>query len=363
MTKKVLGFIVAVGFIAVTVIPGMTAEKRQWDRASLWNPGTVKMIKTKKYKKKPPYVIGFSNAGISNSWAVFMDREVRAEAERHPKLIKKLYVTEANGKAEKQIGDIEDLLAKGIDILIVRAVTESALDPVISRLHKRGFPVITVSKGIKSDNFISFVDASNQVLGRINMVWLCEMLKGKGNIVMLGGWPGAGSVIDRKVGAEEALARYPGIKVLDYQYTHFSPTEGKKVMQAMIQSFGKKIDGVWCDSGLQGMGALEALVAAGMNVPITGDQLNGFMCKVLKHKFKACMLSYPPRMGAEAVKLALRVLNGESVPHHFNVPTLLSTTDDTADVKADVPWSKLAQPAQPENWWIGHTLPKKWLPY
>jgi ribose transport system substrate-binding protein len=361
--KKILFLLIAAMFLCVLVMPSFAAEKRQWDRASLWNPSTVKMIDTQQYKKKPPYVVGFSNADISNSWSVFMDREVQAEVERHPDLIKAFYRTDADGKADKQISDIEDLVAKGIDILIVRATTEAALDPIISKLYKQGIPVITVSKGIKSDNYVSFVDASNQVLGRMNMVWLCEILKGKGNIVMLGGWPGAGSVIDRKAGADEALAKYPGIHVLDYQYTHFAASEGKTVMQAMIQSYGKKIDGVWCDSGLQGIGALEAMVAAGMKVPITGDQLNGFMCKVLEYKFKAAMGAYPPRMGAEAVKLALRVLNGESVPQHFNVATLLSTTVDTADVKADEPWSKLAQPKQPQTWWLGHTLPQKWLPY
>jgi ribose transport system substrate-binding protein len=361
--KKYFYLFVVVAFIGTFLGANANAEERQWDRASLWSPITVKLVDCSQYKKKPPYVIGFSNAGISNSWAVFMHREVQAEAERHPDMINNLYVTDAKDKADKQINDVEDLMAKGIDLLIIRATTEAALDPVVTRLHKKGFPVITVSKGIKSDNFVSFVDASNIVLGRQNMVWLCEILKGKGNIVMLGGWPGAGSVLDRKAGAEEALSRYPGVKALDYQYTHFSPTEGKTVMQAMIQSYGNKIDGVWCDSGLQGMGALEAMVEAGMNVPITGDQLNGFMVRALKHNFKAVMGAYPPRMGAEAVKLALRVLKGESVPHHFNVPTLVSATDETADIKADIPWNQLAQPGKPDNWWIGHTLPEKWLPY
>jgi ribose transport system substrate-binding protein len=361
--KKYLYVFLLVGFFGTFLAASAYAQGREWDRASLWSPITQKMVDCSRYKKTPPYAIGFSNAGISNSWAVFMHREVQAEAERHPELIKNLYVTDANDKDDKQINDVEDLMAKGIDLLIIRATTEAALDPVVTKLHQKGLPVITVSKGIKSDNFVSFVDASNIVLGRQNMVWLCEILKGKGNIVMLGGWPGAGSVLDRKSGAEEALCRYPGIKVLDYQYTHFSPTEGKTVMQAMIQSYGNKINGVWCDSGLQGMGALEAMVEAGMNVPITGDQLNGFMVRVLKNNFKGAMGAYPPRMGAEAVKLAIRVLHGESVPHHFNVPTLVSATDETADIKADVPWSQLAQPGKPDNWWIGHTLPEKWLPY
>ena len=77
----------AFAFIGVLATNSFAADQRQWDRASLWNPGTVKMVDTAKYKKKPPYKIGFANAGISNSWAVFMHREVQAEAERHPNLI------------------------------------------------------------------------------------------------------------------------------------------------------------------------------------------------------------------------------------------------------------------------------------
>jgi ABC-type sugar transport system substrate-binding protein len=83
---------------------------------------------------------------------------------------------------------------------------------------------------------------------------------------------------------------------------------------------------------------------------------------VLKNNFKATMAAYPPRMGAEAVKLAIRVLQGDSVSHHFNVETLVSTTDPTADIKPDIPWKQLAQPDKPDDWWLGHTLPDKWLP-
>ena len=368
--KRILLICALFGFLAMTLSAATAAaadkdewmKGREWARGTLWNPNSIKMVDTSKYKKKPPYVFGFSNAGITNAWTNFMQRQAQAEAEAHPDLIKAMYVTDAQGKADKQINDIEDLLAKGIDILLIRAVTEAGLDPIISRLHKKGFPVITISKGIKSDNYVCFVAASNYSMGRAQVVWLAQMLKGKGNIAVLAGWAGAGSVVERKTGGYEALARYPGIKILDRQYTQYSPSKGKTIMQAMIQSFGKKIDGVWCDSGCQGQGAIEALHEAGIKVPITGDPTNGFLKRVQQWDYEACAPGYPVTMGADAVNIGLSTLQGISVPFRYNAARMVLAKPSTQDVIADIPWEKAAEMDRPDAWFPDHTLPEKWLP-
>ncbi len=367
--KKVLFLLTVCAFLGVTInSAALASEKddwtkgREWARGTLLDPNAIKMVDTTKYKKKPPYVFGFSNAGITNCWTNFMQRQAQAEAEKHPELIKKMYVTDAQGKADKQINDIEDLIAKGIDILLIRAVTEAGLDPIISRLHKRGFPVVTISKGIKSDNYVCFVAASNYSMGRIQVVWLAQMLKGKGNIAVLAGWAGAGSVVERKTGGFEALARYPGIKILDRQYTQYSPSKGKTVMQAMIQSFGKKIDGVWCDSGCQAQGAIEALHDAGIKVPITGDPTNGFLTRAVKWGYDICAPGYPVTMGADAVNVGLSILQGNPVPFRYNAARMILAKPSTPDVIADMPLEKAAAMEKPDAWFPDHTLPEKWLP-
>ena len=359
-----------VGFVAfmfsgllLAATAAIAEEGREWDRPSLWNPFNVQMVDTTKYKKKPPYVFGMANAGTTNTWALLMQLEVQAEAEKYPKLIKKVYVTDAHGKADKQINDIEDLITKGCDIILTRCATEAGLNPLLTRLHKQNFPVVTISKGIKSPNYVSYVAATNYAMGRMQALWIAQMLKGKGNIVILAGWPGAGSVVERWIGGQEALARYPGIKILDRQYTHYSASEGKTVMQAMIQTYGDKIDAVWADSGLQGSGAIEAMVEAGMKpVPITGDQANCFCKRVIKYNFPAMSVFYPPSMGADAVKVGLRILQGIPVPKYFNSDALVITTQDTRDIKADVRYVDVVKMNKPDTFWPGHTLPQKWLP-
>jgi len=357
----ILGSTFAV-FCAMIWVSGQAAENREWPRGTLWDPNPIQMVETTKYKKAPPYVIGFANADISNPWAVFMDREVQAEAEKYPNLIKKLYVTDAQGKADKQINDVEDLHTKGMDALIIRAVTEAGLDPIITRLHKGGLPIITISKGTKSGNYTCFVASSNYTMGRLQVIWLAQMLKGKGNIVVLAGWAGAGSTEERKIGGYEALAHYPGIKVLDRQYTQFSASKGKEIMQAMIQTYGKDINGVWCDSGIQGAGAMEALHAAGIKVPITGEPINSFMKRAQQWGYPAVAPGYPVAMGADAVKLSLRVLQGISIPYKYNAERMVLATHDTPDIKSDGAWKDYAHEDKPDSWFPDHTLPEKWLP-
>ena len=364
MGRKIFMVLVALVFVGTLIATAaIAAEQRDWDRPTLWNPFKRDMVDTSKYKKKPPYVIGMSNAGTTNTWALLMQLEVQAEGERHPDLVKKVYVTDAHGKADKQINDIEDLITKGCDIILTRCATEAALDPLLTRLHKEGFPVVTISKGIKSDNYVSYVAATNYAMGRMQAIWVAQMLKGKGNIVVLAGWPGAGSVVERWAGGQEALARYPGIKILDRQYTHYSASEGKTVMQAMIQTFGDKIDAVWADSGLQGSGAIEAIVEAGMKpVPITGDQVNSFLKRVVKYNFPAMSLTYPSKMGADAVKVGLRILQGIPVPKYFNTDAELITTHDTPDIRGDMRFVDVVRMDKPDTFWPAHTLPQKWLP-
>lgn len=356
--KKLVSILIAVAFVC-TVMSSIASADR-FPRSWLWESTGLKMVDTSKYKKAPPYVIGFSNASISNSWRVYFARQVEAEADKHKDVIKKLYVTDANDKPDKQIADVEDLVAKGIDLLILSAATMAALDPITTRTMKQGIPVVCVDRRVSSDNFVSFVTSSNVAQGRMQMLWLAEMLKGKGNIVMLGGIAGAGPAEERRQGGEEVLTQFPGIKVLDFQYANWSPSEGKRIMSALIQSYGKKIDGVWGD-GLQTSGAMEALREAGMKVPITGDHLNAFLVRAQEWGFPAMSIDFPVSMGGDAVITALKVLNGITVPFIIDVPRTVVTTVDTENVKSDIPWSEMAHKDWPDDSW-NNTLPEKWLP-
>ena len=182
---------------------------------------------------------------------------------QHKDVIKQLIVTDANNNPSKQVSDVEDLLQRGVDILLISASKAEALDPVVTRAMKSGVPVIMVDRRVTSDNFVSFVTASDQVTGRLFAQWLVEKLHGKGNIIMLPGQAGASPAEIRIAAAKSIFNQYPDIKILDMQYTDWNPAKAKSIVSAMIQKFGDKINGIWNDSGVQGGGSIEAFVAAG----------------------------------------------------------------------------------------------------
>ena len=310
-------------------------------RTIMWATGPIEFTDTTQYKKAPPYTIGFSNASVSNIWRVGMLHAIEAAAARHKDKIKKLIITDANDDPAKQAADIQDLVERGVDILIVSAATSDALDPAVTRAMKRGIPVVMVDRRVTSDNFVSFVTATDWALARFMAQWLVETLDYKGNIVMLPGLAGSSPAENRILAAKAVFSQYPGIKILDLQYTDWSPAKGKQVMSAMIQKYGKDINGVWADHGLQGSGAIEAFVAAGYGKgeipPSTCADLNACLKLAVENDVPVINFDYPPAMGGNAVDIAIEVLQGNPVPkiYEVNVDVAVSKGHETESVKAD----------------------------
>lgn len=310
-------------------------------RTELWSPVQLQYSDTSKYKKEGPYVIGFSNASVDNTWRLAQLHAIQAAAAKHKDKIKQLIITDANNNPSKQVSDVEDLLQRGVDILLISASKADALDPIVTQAMNDGVPVIMVDRRVTSENFVSFVTASDEVTGRLFAQWLVEKLNGKGNVIMLPGQAGASPAELRIAAAKSIFAQYPGIKILDLQYTDWSPAKAKSIVSAMIQKFGKDFNGIWNDSGVQGGGSLEAFVAAGYKPgeipPATCADLNGCLKIALENKAPVLNFDYPPAMGGAAVELALQVLSGAAVPklYFVNSDVVVSKGDETASVKAD----------------------------
>jgi ribose transport system substrate-binding protein len=336
-TCTILGCL-AIAAAASSFTPAQ-AEYKGAPRSFLFNPALdVCFHDTAKYKKKPPYVIGFANAGLGDSWRVVGVHSLEKAARDHADVIKKLIITNANHDDTKQIADIQDLVSQGVDLLIVSANTAQALDAAVSRVQKQGIPVVMVDRRIASDNFTTFVTASDALMGRLFAQWIVEKLHGKGNVVILGGQAGS-SPNDNRVGpAMQVFKQYPDIKILDTVYSDWSPVKGKQVMQAVIAKYGHQINAVFAPHGLQVPGSIEAFLEAGWKpeeIPMhTSADMNGPMKMAIKNHFPLLDIDYPPAMMGVSLDVALKVLSGASVPCIYMIPTniVLSKGDETPSI-------------------------------
>lgn len=350
--------------LGTTMLPALAhAEYEGLPRTFIWNPGTTEMVGTSEFKKDGPYRIGFANASQADLWLVTFAQGVQYQAAQRKDLIEKFIMTDANSDPAKQISDIQDLVNQDIDLLIVNPATADALNPILGRVMRQGIPVVTVARRVEdAGNFVSFVTASDASLARTCAAWMAETLGGEGKIVLLPGLAGSSPAEARLNAAREVFAQFPGIEVLDTQYTGWSPANGKQIMSAIIQRSGREIDGVWSDSGLQASGSVEAFLAAGFTPeeipPHTGGDMNGMYKSALNNGFKFCGADYTPSMGIKAVDVALDVLQGASVPKQVDVnfQVVVSEGDDTSSIKADVPLKDYVAMDKPDDFIMGHGM-------
>jgi len=303
--------------------------------------------------KTKDIVIGFSNAGMGDSWRQFLVANFNAEVAAHPEIVK-TYITNADEKPEKQLADIEDMLVKKVDALIVYPTVADAIIPAIEKVYAQGIPVIVFGGNIGTTKLTCSVQQDLLEFGRAQAKWLAEELKGKGQIVMMSGIAGNTTAEDRLAGAREVFKKYPNIQILDHQYCDWSPPKAKSIMEAMIQAF-PKIDGIWADSGLMSWPALQAMKEAGRPlVPSTGDQLNGYTKFLVANNARGYAYPMTTKLSGEAVKQAVKAAKGEKVE---KIVYIKITGYGPDQIK------QLTKPDLSDWWWIGDDqMPAEFLP-
>lgn len=304
------------------------------------------------YAKEPPYVIGWSinNAGIS--WRTEYIEEFKQQAKRLGNLIKDIIILNADSNIAKQIADIEDLVARGVDALIVDPQSPTALAPIIEEVYKKGIPVIIVNDPIETDKYTCYISTDDFEFGKVGAEWLVQKLSGKGNVAILDGLPGMGIAIERFNGAMSVFQKYPNIKVIAHEYGAWSYDKGKIATQNIIAAHGGKIDGVWSSGGEMTLGAIDAFLEAGLPlIPMTGEALNGFVKRWIQVRSKgfSSVAPYKPTwLSAAALEYAVQALIGFPVPKQMIYPTPVFNEKDI---------DKIVRQDLPDSYWLGSLLP------
>jgi ribose transport system substrate-binding protein len=319
-------------------------------------PATDAMVDTAKYKKDPPWTIGYADASLSNSARVFIWQFTQWAASEYPQ-IDKIVRTDANDSSDKQTSDIQDLIARGVDGIIVAATSTDALNPVIESAMGQNIPIIIQERDVTTDQYVTWVNIKTREIGTGQASGAADILGGAGNVVLLEGFAGNGAAEEARKGHEEILATFPDIKILATEYSSWSREDGKSIMENWLQAF-PQIDAVIADSGIQQQGAYEAVQAAGRLDEIkawTGDELQGWLREVVDKKIPGVMVNRALQFGAFAVDALANILAGNPVPHIWFDPVAVVPQDQL---------EKYVAPNTPgsDEWWDWWDLPKEWLP-
>lgn len=293
-------------------------------------------IDTSRYKKDAPYTFCFSNSSASNSWRASMVAHLRNEIRLNPD-IAAYYETDAENNPEKQVQDILELVTQNCNVLLISASVPAALTTVAARVMNSNIPVITIDTNISGDRYISYVEQNACSTAKMQADWLVNRLGGTGRVVLLAGLEGDLKA-EQRVECARQTFESAGMEILAEEYTGWSTVHGEQFVRDMLAAHGS-IDGIWADSGRQATGAVEAFQNAGLPIPpITGEDYNGFLKKWKELGFDGYAVSSSVNVGAEAVKVAFNVLQGNPVQSYVSVePQVITLENLDQFVRTDLP--------------------------
>ncbi len=262
-------------------------------------------------KKQASYVIGVSNTLVGNGWREEMICSVKAQALASGK-VGSVKVANRNGGPAEQNADLRNLISAGANAIVVNPSSPSALNAVIAQAASRGVKVVSVDQRVTSTK--AYNATNDQVAnGRLGATWLFKQLGGKGNVVEMRGIAGVPADTDRHTGFQQALRKYPGIKVVKQTFTGWQfATGGKQILD--ILNSGVKVDGVWT-SGIDYTIVNAFKTAHKTLVPIVGADNNQFLKQLMTTKgLRGAAVTNPATIGGVGTAMAIKLLDGQSVP-------------------------------------------------
>jgi ribose transport system substrate-binding protein len=296
------------------------------------------MADDSKFKKKAPYKIALAAQGPTNSWAALFDQEARYHVDQLGKdKISELLYASADGSADKQVPEVEDLLSQNPDALILVPMGRAALAAPVDRAAAQGVPVVLCASGVNGNSYVTEIGTNLYDLGVRMANWLSDQLDGAGAIVVMDGIPGVDTAEIAKAGAASVWPNKPGIKILDEQYGQWSTSEAKKIAEQWVAKYGKTIQGVWSDGGQMSQGIIQAFQEAHLPVPpiASADYSNGFLRQVKDGDITFFAGQYPNAMVILCIDTALKILNGEPVPRFIDFRDEMKNTEDVTKSNMD----------------------------
>lgn len=237
----------------------------------------------------------------------------------------------------KQISDIETMMAKGIDGLVVLATESAPLTPIAKQVAERGILLVNVDRGFLEPVADVFIEGDNKAFGRKSAQFIVDRLRGQGNIVILEGIPSTVNT-DRVEAAKEVFAAAPGIRILDSQSGMWNRTKAHEVMQAMLVKH-PKIDAVWASDDDMALGVEQAIREAGRQNEmwiLGGAGMKDIVKRVMdRDPLYPANITYPPSMIAMGIQIAVSTLrdgNREKIaqfqPSHLLIDVELITPEN-----------------------------------
>ncbi|WP_035101404.1 substrate-binding domain-containing protein [Aneurinibacillus terranovensis] len=278
-------------------------------------------------------VIGFSQVTLESPFYVSLVDAAKVEAQKQGV---ELIAVDAQNNIQKQNSDVQDLITKGINALILNPTNPSAVAPALQAAQQANIPVITVDRPTE-EKVTSFVGRDNKEMGRIAGKQAVALLGGEGKatgkIIELQGDAGGKVMMDRHGGFHEIVDKEKGLKVVEGPYCDYVRAKAVKAFQDLLQA-NPDVNLVYAHNDDMALGAVQVLEQNNMlsKVKVVGiDGLSEAVKAIIDGKYSATVLNDPAKLGVLTADTAIKAAKGEKVPENVDGGTGLINSSNAKD--------------------------------
>ncbi|MFB9886331.1 substrate-binding domain-containing protein [Balneatrix alpica] len=259
----------------------------------------------------PLNAVGISVSDMGNPFFVELARRAEQRAKQLGGPQVRVYVSSSAYDLQRQQQQLQQFIAAGVELILVAAADEEAIEPSIRAAQQAGIIVIAVD--VKAKGADASVTTDNLQAGELACQALAEQLGGQGKIAIING-PPVSSVLERVQGCQQVLSQYPQLELLSSDLNAGgNQAGGLEKMTALLTAF-PQIDGVFTTNDPTALGAEQAALQSGRTSFVISS-VDGAPSALARMAEGDSLLigsaaQYPGRIAVTAVEVGQALLNG-----------------------------------------------------
>ncbi|MEU4536890.1 substrate-binding domain-containing protein [Streptosporangium sp. NPDC023825] len=320
MNARKLSGLLAAGLLALSLASCSSSEGGPSTAASASGDGS--------------YTIGVANFMLSGPYFSGMDKAIAAQAKKKGKI--EIISTDANGDAAKLASNVEDLLSKNVDAIIISGGPLESAPAALNAAKTANKPVVLVDRKFRTGEYTSWIGPDNKAIGVQNGQFLAEKLPKGGKVAIIKGGPADNSIgLARTEGVKSVLASTAGITLVEApDFGNWGSDGGLTVMEGLLAT-NPDLVAVFCENDAMCLGAQRAIADAGKAEQIVIAGVDG-QAEALKAildgtNYLVTGLNDADIIGAMGLDRAVEILGGAKVEKDTVVPSPRVTKENAAE--------------------------------
>lgn len=275
-------------------------------------------------------VIGFSNWSRAFEFYVDIEEGMREAAEAAGV---ELIIVDPNGDLNTQTRQLEDFIARGVDGIIICPIDSNASASEVEMVNEAGIPLVTLDIQCTGGGQVASHIASDNYLGGVLAArFIGDYLGGEGQVAVLDNNT-ITALIDRENGFVDTMAsEYPGIEIVSRQSGESTREKGMDVTENWLINY-PQLKAIFGTNDMMGLGAVQAIDAAGADVIVVGFDATAEACTVIAEDgaMKASIAQQPKMLGQVGMETILKVIAGQEVAPLVEAEVVTVSKDNVAD--------------------------------